>query len=165
MTRTRRPEHPFPFLERGSPSPHPMAALLATHAPDPSSRFSNIPRQRGWAHQLAAPFLPQPLPSLPFTVSSRKSGTSGWLNNPVRTPALRRYSRMLHQGARVLLDLDTGKCLLYSFSNGIKVLGTLTIRMLSQLLRLGDIVMAARENRWIHFVSPNANLAWFRSED
>lgn len=53
---------------------------------------------------------------------------------------------------------------MYSCSNGLKVLGTITIRMLSQLLRLGDAVMAAREGRWIHFASPQSNLAWFRPE-
>lgn len=71
---------------------------------------------------------------------------------------------MLRNGARVLLDLDTGKCLLYSFSNGVKVLGTMTIRMLSQLLKLGDLVLAARENRWIHFVSPGTDVSWFQPE-
>jgi hypothetical protein len=81
-----------------------------------------------------------------------------------RTPAQRRFCRLLQQGARVLLDLESGRCLVYSCANGLRVLAQMTIRTLSQLLRQGALVMAARENHWVHYAHPASNLAWFRPE-
>jgi len=82
-----------------------------------------------------------------------------------KTPAYRRFSNLIRQGARVLLDLTSGECVLYSCANGMRMIARLTIRTLSQLVKRGDLVMAARENSWVHFAHPAANLAWFRPED
>lgn len=81
-----------------------------------------------------------------------------------RTPAYRRFSNLIRKGARVLLDLQSGECVLYTCANGLKMLARLTIRTLAQLLRQGDLVMAARENQWVHYVHPGANLAWFQPD-
>ena len=135
MTHKRRPEHPFPGLACGRPS--------------------------------------QSSPSLAFTRSviagdfSPLSATTGEVRlsfPPTQTPAHRRFCDLIRKGARVLLDLESGQCLLYTCANGLKMIARLTIRTLSQLLRSGDLVLAARENHWIHYAHPGANLAWFQPE-
>lgn len=152
MSRTRRPEHRFPFLERGYVSSTPPRRPDAS--PDTYSPHSSLKHPPPRFSDTSSP----PPLDCPSTQQVE------WAHRPRKTPAQRRFSKMLRDGARVLLDLDTGKCLLYSFSNGIRVLGTLTIRMLSQLLRIGDLVLASRENRWIHFVSPDTDVSWFHPE-
>lgn len=152
MSRSRRPEHPFPFLEKGTPSPYSQSAFLNHPTPRPQRQV--VPPQ-------ACGFLPTVEPAL----SSPSQSAGSWVQPIRKTPAIRRFSKMLRQGARVLLDLSTGQCMLYTCANGIRVLGRLTIRMLSQLLHCGDLVMAAREQDWVHYAHPGANLAWFRPEE
>ena len=57
----------------------------------------------------------------------------------------------LRDGARILLDMDQRKALLYSFKRGIQHLAQITLRALSALVRAGVLVACSREGRLVHY--------------
>lgn len=57
----------------------------------------------------------------------------------------------LRGGARVLLDMDQRRALIYSFKRGIEHLAEITLRALSALVKAGMLVACAREGRLVHY--------------
>lgn len=57
----------------------------------------------------------------------------------------------LRSGARVLLDMDQRRALVYSFKQGVEHLAEITLRALSALIKAGMLVACAREGRLVHY--------------
>ena len=83
---------------------------------------------------------------------------------PRMTPRQRQIGQWLNEGARVLLDVRSRDCVIYTCRQGIRMLGRLSLRMLSSLVAAGALVLAAQEGQKVHFVPPGGNVAWFAPE-
>lgn len=57
----------------------------------------------------------------------------------------------LRNGARILLDMDQRRALIYSFRKGMEELAQITLRTLSSLVRAGVLIAVAREGRLVHY--------------
>lgn len=59
--------------------------------------------------------------------------------------------KRLRDGARILLDMDQRRALIYSCRRGMEELAQITLRTLSSLVRAGILVAVAREGRLVHY--------------
>lgn len=98
-------------------------------------------RQRRSYPQHAFPLLSSPSGTQPLSFSSpfRLSKHQKWLLGQVRL------------GARILLDMNQKRALLYSFRRGIEELAEITLRALSRLVKMGFLTPAAMDGRVIHY--------------
>ena len=81
------------------------------------------------------------------------------------TKQLRRLSELIEKGARVLLDMKTKRALLYDFSQGIRTICEISVRMLSSLLKKGDIAPVAQHQHIIHYASRHMDPTWYQDPD
>lgn len=85
----------------------------------------------------------------------------GYPDRPVATdptvlsPTRQRIVSSLRAGARVLFDVTRGRALVYRFRQGVETLMEMTVRTLAWLVRHGHLVVAEREGRLVHYVSPS----------
>lgn len=57
----------------------------------------------------------------------------------------------LQNGARILLDMEQRRALVYCFSRGIQHLVEITVRSLSDLIKAGILIATAKEGRIVHY--------------
>lgn len=57
----------------------------------------------------------------------------------------------LRRGARILLDIEQRRALVYTWARGIEHLAEITVRALSDLIQAGILVATAKEGRIVHY--------------
>ncbi len=71
---------------------------------------------------------------------------------------------MLKSGARVLFDIKAKRGLVYTFKSGIKALMEISVRMLSSLVKSGQIIPVAQEGRIVHYALDGEDISWFNQD-
>lgn len=96
---------------------------------------------------------PRPLDPFPYLIrpDAVRRNEPGRPRPLVVSAQHRRVLAHLANGARLLLDIDHRRALLYTFRQGLRHLAELTIRTVGRLVRMGLLVVTGREGRRVHY--------------
>ncbi len=80
------------------------------------------------------------------------------------TTAERNVLTLLRRGNKIIFDIHQKRGLVYRFCRGIETIMEISVRMLSSLVRRGEVVPVGREGRLVHFALAGTNTSWYDPE-
>lgn len=81
------------------------------------------------------------------------------------TKKVKQLSKLIEQGARVLLDIKAKRALIYDFAQGLRMVCEISIRMLSSLLKTGQVIPVSKQQHLVHYAFKECNRAWYKDPE
>lgn len=103
---------------------------------------------------------PRPLHPFPLLVQGSYSHDT---SRPITT-AERNVLELLHRGNKIVFDISQKRGLVYRFCRGIETIMEISVRMLSSLVRKGEVVPVGRDGRLVHFALSGSSTWWYDPE-
>lgn len=103
---------------------------------------------------------PRPLHPFPLLIQ----GVSSHEKICPVTSAERNILSLLHRGNKIVFDIHQKRGLVYRFCRGIETIMEISVRMLSSLIRKGEVIPVGREGRLVHFALAGSNTWWYDPE-